>query len=517
MSSVLAFESYHFILFVLLSASTYAFWKHAKKALPLPPGPRKLPLIENLLDMPNDRVWLTFARWSKEYNSDIIHVGALGNNVIILNSMEAVNDLLEKRSSIYSSRKQLTMLHELMGYKFNFSFGSYDGLWRAQRKIVTQTISPSDPGRFHPQQLRATHELLRRLLTTSKDIIKDLEHWAAVLIMDVVYGIQGDEADPYIDTAIEALGSIAVAGTPGAFIVNTLPFLKYIPEWFPGAGFKRKAKRWYDLRVNMTEKPYEAAKKKIASGVYTPSLVSLALEGMDRSGDVVYQEEMIKGAAVTANGGGSDTVVSALLAFVLAVIFQPEIQTKAQAELDSVLGPGDLPTFNDQASLPYISAIVKEVLRHNPITPLAIPHYLTEDDTYRGYFIPKDSVVIGNAWAILNDEDTYPNPSAFNPDRFLDVNGKLNPDVMDSSAAAFGFGRRVCPGRHVAFASVWLAVASILATYNISKYVDEDGNVDEPTGEWVSGPTLFNHPLPFKSRFTPRSKAAEVSIRATTL
>ena len=71
------------------------------------------------------------------------------------------------------------------------------------------------------------------------------------------------------------------------------------------------------------------------------------------------------------------------------------------------------------------------------------------------------------------------------------------------------------PGRHFALSAIWIAVASILATYNITKDVDADGKVVEPSGEWNYEPTLFNHPLPFKCTFTPRSKAAEVVIRAT--
>lgn len=70
------------------------------------------------------------------------------------------------------------------------------------------------------------------------------------------------------------------------------------------------------------------------------------------------------------------------------------------------------------------------------------------------------------------------------------------------------------PGRHIAISALWVAVASILAMYDITPEVDSDGNVIEPSGEWVSGPTLFNHPLPFKCTFTPRSKAAEAALQA---
>lgn len=87
--------------------------------------------------------------------------------------------------------------------------------------------------------------------------------------------------------------------------------------------------------------------------------------------------------------------------------------------------------------------------------------------------------------AILQNPTDYPDPILFNPDRFLKVeDGTLNPDVKDPMTAAFGFGRRICPGRVLAYTSIWLTVACILATFEISKDVDDDMSA---TGEYVSG------------------------------
>lgn len=124
------------------------------------------------------------------------------------------------------------------------------------------------------------------------------------------------------------------------------------------------------------------------------------------------------------------------------MVLHPEVQVKAQAEMDRVLGTGILPTFADQESLPYLAAVIKETFRWEVTAPSGVPHMLTADDEYKGYFIPKGSIVIANAYQILNDEETYPNPSAFNPERFL-KDGKLDPSVRNPTVAAFGFGRRI--------------------------------------------------------------------------
>lgn len=76
----------------------------------------------------------------------------------------------------------------------------------------------------------------------------------------------------------------------------------------------------------------------------------------------------------------------------------PEVQKKAQEEIDRVLGTSRIPKVADRASLPYIDAVVKEVLRWHPVAPMGIPHMSIEDDVWEGYFIPKGSLLMPNIW-----------------------------------------------------------------------------------------------------------------------
>ncbi|QRV99074.1 cytochrome P450 family protein [Ceratobasidium sp. AG-Ba] len=96
---------------------------------------------------------------------------------------------------------------------------------------------------------------------------------------------------------------------------------------------------------------------------------------------------------------------------------------------------------------------------------------------YNGYLIPKDAIVIGNTWAMSRDEKIYRNPETFDPDRFLDPSVPHIP--------AFGWGQRVCPGLHYAQASIFITIASIFATFNITMSKDESGKDIVPTTEGV--------------------------------
>lgn len=92
--------------------------------------------------------------------------------------------------------------------------------------------------------------------------------------------------------------------------------------------------------------------------------------------------------------------MSAALTFVLAMVMYPEIQRKAQKQLDDVVGDDRLPHFSDRSQLPYIDAVLRESLRWQQVLPMGVAHALIADDEYRGYFIPKGTVVIANQWFV---------------------------------------------------------------------------------------------------------------------
>ena len=127
--------------------------------------------------------------------------------------------------------------------------------------------------------------------------------------------------------------------------------------------------------------------------------------------------------------------------FFFAMVTNPRAMKKAQEELDRVVGEGELPDFSHKDSLPYIDALIKELLRWSPPVPLSSPNRAMQDDFYRGYFIPRGATVIQNIWAIFRDPNIYPDPEAFNPDRFL-KDGKINPLVFNPEDRVFGAGRR---------------------------------------------------------------------------
>ncbi|KAF7366049.1 Cytochrome P450 [Mycena venus] len=515
--------------------------------LPLPPGPPKLPLVGNLFDVPSTFQWKSYAQWSKQYDSDIIHLNMAGTSVIVLSSYEAIDTLFEKRSPLYSDRNDFPMVNELMGWHFNIGLMKYGDEWRTHRRLINGGFNAKAAQKYEPTELVATHGVLARLLHAPEDFMAHFRHMAGEIIMSVAYGIDVlPSDDPYVTLAHEAMRTFSIGIIPGVYLVDTFPLLKHIPRWFPGAGFKRQAEEWSKLARGMLEVPFAETKRQMDAGIAPPSFTTDNLQALDDpNNEPYYQEHHVKQAAAALYVGGADTSVSVLGTFVLAMLAYPEVQKKAQAEIDSLTAGKYLPTFEDKASLSYIAALVKEVLRWENVAPLggfivvpnpvvksdgflpALPRLLGEDDEYRGYRLPAGSIVVGNTWQILHDERVYPDPHTFKPERFL-LDGKLNPAMRDLEIA-FGFGRRRCPGRPMALSGIWITVVSILATFDITKAVDEKGNVIEPAYEYIPGgipleaylcvaPIMspnysFSTPAPFKCSITPRSQETVALIQ----
>ena len=197
----------------------------------------------------------------------------------------------------------------------------------------------------------------------------------------------------------------------------------------------------------------------------------------------------------------------------------PEVQRKAQEHIDVVCGDSRLPTMEDEPNLPYVRCLIKETLRWMPTTILgAVPHATTQDDTYKGYFIPKGAGVVNNVWSVNNDVRRAVNPRQFNPDRYKDdelglYDSASNPDGTKRDMFTFGAGRRVCPGMHVAERSLFLGMSRLLWAFNISPKLDNAGKPLLPDQDKLTQGFVCM-PEPYECNVTPRSEHRAKLVRA---
>jgi cytochrome P450 len=162
--------------------------------------------------------------------------------------------------------------------------------------------------------------------------------------------------------------------------------VKYVPAWFPGASFQRFAQQNHITQREAIDRPIAVVKSGMvrrlstltwvesnlvckADGTAPPSMARTMLEDDAARPSAQSQLDIIKDVAGVIYVSGADTTGSALLSFFLAMLVYPEVQAKAQAEVDRVVGPGRLPDFSDQKDMPYVQAVVNECLRWIPVVP----------------------------------------------------------------------------------------------------------------------------------------------------
>ncbi|KDQ08477.1 hypothetical protein BOTBODRAFT_37914 [Botryobasidium botryosum FD-172 SS1] len=469
------------------------------RRLPPPPGPKADPIIGHARYFPTEAPWIQFSEWKKTFG-DILYLHALGNDVIVLNSYTTARDLVGKRS-IYADRPEIPFL-KLVGLTRSIVLSRYNDRWRRHRKLIHTFTHKSAIKACWLEQQKAVHAYLGMLLDSPENFRSNAKLMAGKLIMSLVYGIEVESSQNKFIVYAEQVMDLATYASPGAAYINIFPILKYVPSWFPGAKFKREANRLKTLVESMVHHPFQQVKSETSTGVAVPSFTSQLLEDVDAN------EEDIKWATSAMYGGGAETITESVVSFILAMASYPEVQRRAQQEIDKVVGTDRLPNFDDRQFLPYIECILKETFRWYPVSPMGAPRRVTEDDYYEGYWIPAGSTVLENIWAISRDEKLYKDADTFSPERF---EGTGDESVLDPQEFVFGFGRRSCAGMHFADASLYIVIVCILATFDISKSRDENGNEIEPNKGYAPG--LVGHLEPFQCSIKPRSARAAALIR----
>ncbi|KII91350.1 hypothetical protein PLICRDRAFT_173216 [Plicaturopsis crispa FD-325 SS-3] len=488
-----------------------------------PPGPRGWAILGNALQIPKDKQWLKFVEWQKEYG-DLVQIMVFSQlePTLILGSVEAAYDVLDTRGAMYSDRPPAVMAADLVGWGRGLGYtpGPPNPRFREFRRLMHKFIGPRASRSEEVSSMieQGARDLVVRLAEADnyEEYVECTKQSAGSLILRLTYGYKATTRDdPLVAIADVAMDGFSKATEPG-WLVDSFPVLRHMPSWFPGAGFKRVARAMRADLDALYDVPFDFVQKQMREGKVAASFVSSFIE--EKNGNTAKEEEdFIKVAAGSLYSAGLETTTSAVASLILAMTLYPEVQRRAQTELDAVLGPIDeagenprtkrhyrLPTLADRERLPYTNAIVLEVWRWNPSAPLGLPHFSTQDNEYRGYTIEKGTVVWANIWSMLHDPTVFPEPSLFRPERFLDETEMRLRELdrrEDPVGIAFGFGRRICPGLQFGEAAVFLNIATVLRVLNISKMRDEGGVEIEPE---VAYEGFISVPKPFKCKIERR-------------
>ncbi|KAI0703469.1 cytochrome P450 [Cytidiella melzeri] len=467
-----------------------------------PPGPPRLPFLGNVLQVPKQMPWYQFTEWTKKYGP-IFSLDLLGQRVVVLNTHEMAADLFDRRSNIYSDRPRIIMAGEILAGNAFIGFLRYGNLWRRMRRASHEGLNVRAIKIYESIQAKAAAQAVSNILAQPGSWEDHIKRFAASTILSSVYGWPTKDLEPSVYEHLSTIAArIAHAALPGSFLVDLIPIYEL---------HSREGLAWHKQETQMFEEYSAGVAAKMDAGSSQRSFVTELIEMKDRHGLSKREAAWLAGTQVIA---GTETTSSTLVVFMLAMTLYPEVMRKAQAEIDAVVGHKRAPTFEDMIELPYIRAMVKETLRWRPVVPMGLPHRTSEDDWYKGYFIPKGTSVIGNIWYGFYPA-MYPDFDAFPPDRFLDATGKVEvtpPDTHQMGHVSYGFGRRHCVGMHFANQTLLIAIATMVWAFNIEPPVDEEGMVILPSATESVDLGIVVAPVPFKCRISARFPEAQAIL-----
>lgn len=488
-----------------------------RHALPLPPGPPSEPLLGHLRVIPADHPEYAYTHWGKQYDSDILHLSVLGRSIIVLNSVQAARDLMDKRGANFADRPRF-VLFEVMGWGVTLTFLRWSPKFKLHRKLLQQSFTQSACKSYRPIQQEEARRATRALLDKPQDWEMLLRQFSQAIVLQIGFGITVQEQDdPYVKMALDVEEATGQGGVPAGNLVDFFPSLRFLPNIILRNSNLLKplihARRTKSSIQNLHDAPWDSVEPSMRAGqVSRPSFMlthfGKYLENEAKGFPNEASIDDLKGAAGAISIAGGNTTWSTIIVCILNLIIHPEIQDKARAEIMEAIGTdanGDvlrLPTFEDRPKLQYLEYIIQETTRWAPLSPLGVPHASITEEVYKGYRIPAGSVVYANAWAMSRDEAVYSSPDDFIPERYAAAaeggRGEPLPD------GPFGFGRRICPGQYLALSGVYIIMATLLSTMNMACPTDDQGERIPPRVSFSNG--LSGVPDSFGCIIEPRSE-----------
>ncbi|TXG51628.1 hypothetical protein EZV62_024152 [Acer yangbiense] len=435
------------------------------------PGPSGLPFVGLVLVFTSSLTHRVLAKMSESLKAKSLMAFSVGfTRFVISSEPDTAKEILN--SSAFADRPIKESAYELLFHRA-MGFAPYGEYWRNLRRIsATHLFSPkriTHFGKFRQNIGLKMVEEIRGFVEREGGVVqvRKMLHFGS--LNNVMMSVFGKSYDFGVDVGGFELESLVSEGYELLGIFNWSDHFPVL-SWLDLQGVRKRCRNLVDKVNTFVGKIIEEHMLKRAmndrvddEADFVDVLLQLEEDNKLTDSDMIaVLWEMIF--------RGTDTV-AILLEWILArMVLHPDIQAKAQSEIDSVVGTSGFMSDSDLPNLPYLHAIVKETLRMHPPGPLLSWARLAIHDTNIGdHFIPAGSTAMVNMWSITHDEKMWPQPNEFKPERFVEE----DVSIMGSNLklAPFGSGRRVCPGKAMGLATVELWLAQLLQSF---KWVPSD-------------------------------------------
>ncbi|KAL1745669.1 cytochrome P450 [Schizophyllum fasciatum] len=491
-------------------AVSYKILRSGSREHGLPPGPRTIPILGNLLQMPTKDMHLRITEWAREYG-EIISLMVGSHPFIILSSPTAIKDILDRQSAYTADRPENT-LFELVHEGWNLFLCRYGERWRKLRKAAQVLLAPSVVKDYRPLQEAETTQLVFDILNTPDEFYTHIHRVGSSIALSIIYGKRNPRIVTPTAVAIDHITEdwnafLQPGNTPP---VDAFPFSKRVP--FLLRPWTSEARKIQKMQKSLYLELFDECRKRVEAG-----------DGAFFMGDVVrdranhgLSREQMSSLAGSIYEAGSETTPASLRNWLLLVAAHPEVQAKAQDEIDRVVGEGRMPEYKDAEDMPYLRAIIQEAHRFRNIVPLGLPHRAMRDLRYKDYLIPQGATILANLHGLFRDPELFDDPYTFNPERYMLSEHGTKPGINNSdvrTSVIFGFGRRICPGMHLANATALLVAMKLLWAFEFRAPLDPATGKPIPYDILTNRDGISAAPPPFKCDIRCRSPARAEIIR----
>ncbi|XP_017286572.1 cytochrome P450 2G1 [Kryptolebias marmoratus] len=453
------------ILLGLISALIWFLRAKTSRKARLPPGPSALPLIGNLLQINKEAPFKSFVELSRTYGP-VMTLQLGWQRSVVLAGYDAVKEALVDQAEDFTGRAPVPFLHRATkGFGLGISNGER---WRQLRRFTLTTLRDFGMGRKGMEEwIQEESKYLRECIHSYKGKPFDptvlLSRTVSNVICCLVFGQRFSYEDKQFVELMATISEIArFNSSPLGVMFNLFPWLM---ERLPGK---------HQVVFGKIERVREFVMKKIQEHKETLDLSSprdyidcflIRAEQEKNNPSTEFHYENLVGTVMNLFVAGTETTSSTIRYALSVLIKYQEIQDKMQEEIDTVIGKNRCPSMEDRKSLPFSDAVIHEVQRLLDIVPFSIPHYALQDISFRGYTIPKGTLIFPLLHSVLKDETQWVNPISFDPQHFLDQNGnfKKNPAFLPFSA-----GKRACVGESLARMELFVFIVGILQDFIVS-------------------------------------------------
>ncbi|XP_061684552.1 cytochrome P450 2F3-like isoform X1 [Syngnathoides biaculeatus] len=394
----------------------------------------------------------------------MVHLG--WQRAVVLVGYEAVKEALVDQADDFTGRMQLPFLVKATrGYGLGISNGDR---WRQLRRFTLTTLRDFGMGRKGMEAwIQEESKHMRGHIETYKAAPFDPSFLLSCSVSNVicclVFGQRFDYEDPDFLRLLAIIFKILqFVASPLGQMYNIFPWLI---ERLPGSQHKVFAnmevvRSFIDQKIQQHQDSLEPGPPRDFIDCF---LNRIQQEKHNKTTEFFY--ENLQATVMNLFMAGTETTSSTIRYALSIFIKHPEVQEKMQKEIDAVIGRERCVNMEDRKSMPFTDAVIHEVQRFLDIAPFSLPHYTLHDVSFRGYTIPKDTIVVPLLHSVLKDETQWADPLTFDPQHFLDHNGnfKKNPSFMP-----FSSGKRACVGESLARMELFIFLVSLLQHFSFS-------------------------------------------------